>query len=120
MSRILVVDARAGRAASLCRQLRRWGNVATTAGDGASALSLAAGFAPDAVVVAGMAACGRDELASGLRALPGAREALLIALEGLPGPGRLAPSGEYDLLFREPLNLLDLRRVLDCLVGQEG
>ncbi len=115
-----MVDARAGRAASLCRQLRQWGNEAATAGDGASALWLAARFRPDAVLVGGLAAGCRDELAAGVRALPGVREALLIALEGRPGRGRLAPSGEYDLLFREPVDLPDLRRVLDCLAGHEG
>jgi two-component system CheB/CheR fusion protein len=81
--RVLVVDDNVDSAESLAAWLGLVGHQARIAHDGASALELAASFAPDAVLLdLGMPDMDGFEVARRLRALPGFERVLLLALTG--------------------------------------
>jgi CheY-like chemotaxis protein len=111
MPRILIADARRDRAAALASALAGWDCAVRFARDRASALEEAARFLPQAAVV-GELPTG-EALACALRALPGLGGVALIAVAGPDDP---APAG-FDFLFREPVNLPDLQRVLAAARG---
>ena len=113
MPRVLVIDARPDRSAALAAALAGWGCAVRFARGRASALEEAGRFLPQAALVGELAA---GETAGGvagaLRAMPALRGLPLVALVGADEP---APAGGFDLLFRDPVNLADLRLVVDCL-----
>ena len=82
--RVMVVDDNADAAETLALLLDMLGHEVRTASDGASALALATGaWRPDIVFLdIGMPGMNGYELAGRLRALPGWRETLLVALTG--------------------------------------
>jgi CheY-like chemotaxis protein len=113
MPRVLIVDARPDRASALAAALAGWGHAVRFARDHTSALEAAVRFLPEAALVGDLPTGeSRDEVARGLRALPALGGLPLIALAGPDVP---APSGGFDFLFRDPPDLADLRRVLECL-----
>src|SRR5688500_9695637 len=102
MAKVLIVDDCRARSSRLAAAMSDWGHYVRFAGDGASAVSAAAHFRPDAVLVGcvpGGCAAGR------LREAPGLARALLVALE-VEGA---SPSAGFDRLLREPVSLPDLR-----------
>lgn len=81
--RVLVVDDLAASADTLKMLLEMEGFEVSVAGDGQTALQTAAEFHPDVVLLdIGLPGMNGFEVAHGLRKLPEAREALLIALTG--------------------------------------
>jgi CheY-like chemotaxis protein len=113
MPRVLLVGARPDRAAALAAALAGWGYAVRFARDRASAVEVAALFLPQAALVGGLPdGETRDGVARGLRALPALAGLALVAVAG---PGEPAPSGGFDFLLREPVDLADLRRLLGCL-----
>ena len=117
MPRVLVVDDCADTTANLCALLCLWGHDARAANDGPSALSQAADFQPD-VVLLDLAMPGMDghEVAGRLRALPDLGDAFLIALSGYAyGRGLLAPEGHFDFCLLKPVEPVELRRLLSYL-----
>jgi CheY-like chemotaxis protein len=93
MLRVLVVDDCPETAASFCALVGVLGHEARAANDGPSALALAEGFRPDAALVnLVMPGMGGYEVARRLRAIPGLKDALLIAVSGeAEGSGRRPP-----------------------------
>jgi two-component system, chemotaxis family, CheB/CheR fusion protein len=87
MLRVLVVDDDRDTRATECALLRTWGYETAEAADGPTALSLAASFHPD-VVLLDLRMPGIDgyEVARQLRALPGLAKTLLVAISGLGQP----------------------------------
>jgi len=104
------VDDSLRRSCRLAAAMSEWGHHVRFAGDCPFAVSAAADFRPDAVLV-GSVAGGCP--AKRLRAAPGMARALLVALGGEGGP----PHAGFDLLLREPVGLPELRRALDRLGG---
>jgi signal transduction histidine kinase len=81
--RILVADDHADCLESLATLLRLSGNEVRTASDGEEALAVAEGFAPEIVLLdIRMPKMDGYETARRLRAQPGTREAILVALTG--------------------------------------
>jgi CheY-like chemotaxis protein len=81
--RVLVVDDLAASAETLKMLLEMEGFEVGVAGDGQTALQMAAEFQPDVVLLdIGLPGMNGFEVAHGLRKLPEARDALLIALTG--------------------------------------
>ncbi len=116
MPRVLIVDARPDRSAALAAALAGWGCSVRLARCRASALEQAALFLPQAALVGELA--GGDTpagVAAALRALPGLHGLALVALVGPDDP---APPGGFDLLFRDPVSLDDLRLVAGCLTPE--
>jgi two-component system CheB/CheR fusion protein len=115
MARVLVVDDQQETAESFRLLLTAWGHEAADANDGQAALTLAATFRPHvALVDIWMPGMDGYEVARGLRALPGMKTSLLVAVTGLaPEGGRLAPDGDFDLCLLKPVEPDDLKRLLD-------
>jgi CheY-like chemotaxis protein len=114
MLRVLVVDDCPETAASFCALLGVLGHEARAANDGPTALALAAEFRPDAALV-DIVMPGMDgyELARRLRAVPGLKDALLIAVSGeAEGSGRRPPEGDFDLYLLKPVDPGDLAGIL--------
>jgi CheY-like chemotaxis protein len=123
MARILVVDDDHFTTEALRFLLTAWGHEAADANDGQAALTLAATFRPEvALVDIRMPGMDGYELAGRLRALPGLETSLLVAVTGLApeGGGRLAPDGDFDLYILKPVDLDDLRRLLDSLAAHSA
>src|SRR5262245_11576417 len=114
MARVLVVDDCADITANICLLLSLWGHDARAANDGLSAVSLAADFEPEVVLLdLAMPGMGGHEVAGRLRALPGIGGAFFIALSGYAyGRGLLAPEGHFDLCLLKPVDPVDLDRLL--------
>ncbi len=111
--RVLVVDDRPDMTDSLAAPLGLWGHESAAANDGATALSLAAGFRPDvALVNVLMPGCDGWEAARGLRALPGLGRLVVVALTGWTGP--LQPGRQFDFKLLKPVEPADLRLLLEA------
>lgn len=81
--RVLIVDDNIDTAGSLSVLLRIWGYEVRTAHDGASAVEMARGFRPDAVVLdIGMPEMDGFEVASRLRALAEFEQTLIVGSSG--------------------------------------
>src|SRR5205085_2837276 len=81
--RVLIVDDNTDAAASAAVLLRLLGHKVETAGDGASALALAAAFRPEiALLDIGLPGMTGYELARAMRAQPENRDTVLIAVTG--------------------------------------
>jgi two-component system CheB/CheR fusion protein len=117
MPRVLVVDECPETADSFYALLSLLGHEAPAANEGPSALALAEGFRPDAALV-DLVMPGMDgyEVARRLRAVPGLKDALLIAVSGaVEGSGRRPPEGDLDLYLLKPVDPDDLAGILsDC------
>jgi CheY-like chemotaxis protein len=117
MLRVLVVDGCPETASSFCALVGVLGHEARAANDGPSALALAEEFRPDAALV-DLVMPGMDgyEVAHRRRAIPGLKDALLIAVSGeAEGSGRRPPEGDFDLYLLKPVDPDDLAQILsDC------
>src|SRR6266545_2015760 len=83
---VLVVDDCPDTRATLCALLRGWGREVNEAADGPAALS-AASICPDVVLLdIGLPGMDGYEVARQLRALPGLKKALLVAMTGFGQP----------------------------------
>ncbi|PYQ66531.1 MAG: hypothetical protein DMF53_03455 [Acidobacteria bacterium] len=81
--RVLVVDDNRDAAESLELLLQIWGHQARSAQDGPEALSLAAEFQPEIVLLdIGLPGMDGYEVARQMRALPAGRNALIVAVTG--------------------------------------
>ena len=108
MAKVLIVDDSLRRSCRLAAAMSEWGHHVRFACDRASAVSAAADFRPDAVLVGSVpGGCP----AGVLRAAPGLARALLVALEGEGGP----PHAGFDLLLRDLVCQPSLRRALERL-----
>jgi CheY-like chemotaxis protein len=111
--RVLVVDANADNAESLCLLLRLWGYEAVGADSGPEALSLAQQFRPEAAIVEMLLpGLGGDEVGRRLRAMPGLRRGPLIALSGCASTRRQALEAGFDLFLLKPAEPDDIRAAL--------
>jgi CheY-like chemotaxis protein len=112
MVRVLVIDDCADTTSSCARLLTRWGHEVRQANDGASALEIAAGFLPEAVLVDSlMPRMGGDEVGRRLRSIPGLEPMVLIAVSGYPA----VPDAAFSFFLLKPVELDELRRVLDAV-----
>jgi CheY-like chemotaxis protein len=115
--RVLVVEDNPDSAESTALILRLYGHDVRTAGDGSTALSLAAAAPPDVVLLdiglPGMDGC---EVARRLRAAPpGGKRPLLVAISGYGQPddrGRAEAAGVH-LYFLKPLDMEQLQKLLE-------
>ncbi|MBA2239295.1 MAG: response regulator [Lysobacter sp.] len=116
---VLVVDDNADAASTLASVLRYAGFAVRTAGDGLSALRMAAEFRPDAALLdIGLPVMDGYELARRLRAEYGSG----IRLVAITGYGResdrlLAEAAGFDAHLVKPVDLAMLDRLLADLVG---
>ena len=116
MLRVLVVEDDRDTRASQCALLRVWGHEADEACDGPTALSSAASFGPDVVLLdIGLPGMDGYEVARQLRALPGLESALLVAMTGFGQPQdvQLCLQAGCDLHLLKPCDPLSLKQLLD-------
>jgi two-component system CheB/CheR fusion protein len=119
MLRVLVVDDSPETASSFCALLDALGHEARAANDGPTALALAEEVRPGAALV-DIVLPGMDgyEVARRLRAVPGLKDALLIAVSGeVEGSGRRPPEGDFDLYLLKPVDADDLAGILSGCPG---
>jgi CheY-like chemotaxis protein len=113
--RILVVDDNQDSANSLGLLAQIMGHEVRTAYDGPSALSLAAAFVPDVVLLdVGMPGMDGYEVARRLRQLPALASTVLVAQTGWGQEGdlRRAKEAGFDHHLVKPLDMKDLQKVL--------
>jgi CheY-like chemotaxis protein len=113
--RILLADGNLDAAALLREALELDGHTVHAVGNGVDALEAAAWFAPDvACIDIGMPGLNGYEVAHRLRALPAARDALLVAVTGWGAMnGRDASSAAgFDRHLTKPVDLATLRQVV--------
>jgi two-component system CheB/CheR fusion protein len=114
--RVLVVDDCPDTRHVLALLLRQWGFAAAEAKDGVTALSAAAAFRPD-VVLLDLVMPGLDglEVARRLRGEPALAAVLLVAVTGLALPGDVARclAAGFDRHLPKPVDPRLLRRLLD-------
>jgi len=115
MSRVLVVDDCIDTAIGLSRLLSAWGHETRTAHDGCAALATAEDFTPDvALVDIVLPRMDGYEVARELRTMPGLENAFLVALTGYAsGQGRRAPEADFDICLLKPVNLDELKNLLN-------
>ena len=117
--RVLVVDDQAASAETLTLLLEMEGFEVRVAGEGEQALSLAAAFRPDAVLLdIGLPGMSGFEVAQRLRGMPAGRDALLVALTGYgeaQSRQRSAQAG-FDVHMVKPA---DLDRLLALLADPQ-
>jgi len=113
--RVLVVEDNVDSAEALQELLRLWGHEAQLAYDGRTGLAVAAGFAPDVVLLdIGLPGMDGYEVAEELRRRESATRTLLVALTGF---GRRedrerAWQAGIDHHFTKPVDLSTLRDLL--------
>jgi len=115
--RVLVVDDNLDSVETMSMLLRTWGHDVRTAAEGTEALSTAADFAPDVVLLdIGLPGMTGYDVARRLRPRNAARP-LLVALTGYGQPGDRARSQEagFDLHFVKPVDLARLETALSAL-----
>ncbi len=115
--RVLVVDDDQDTAESSRMMLSAWGYEVASAGDGASALAVAAAFRPDVDVV--MRGMDGYEVARRLRETPALEGTLLVAVSGLSHiDHHAAPLGDFDLYLLKPVAPSELRRLLEICAAE--
>jgi two-component system CheB/CheR fusion protein len=116
MASVLVVDDDADTTESTRALLQAWGHQAATARDGRSALALAPSFLPDvALVDVRMPRMDGYEVARRLRATPGLKRAVVVALTGWTEP--LRPGDEFDFRLLKPVAPDELKLLLDSVAS---
>jgi CheY-like chemotaxis protein len=113
---VLVVDDNPDAAESLAELLRLSGYEVRTAGDGASALRVAAAFLPEYCLLdVGLPGMDGYELAAAMRALPEAAHAMLVAVTGYGRDEdvRQALAAGFDHHMVKPIDLAALRALLE-------
>jgi CheY-like chemotaxis protein len=118
--RVLVVDDDQDTAESSRMMLSAWGYEVASAGDGASALAVAAAFRPDVAFV-DVVMRGMDgyEVARRLRGTPALEGTLLVAVSGLSHiDHHAAPLGDFDLYLLKPVAPSELRRLLEVCAAE--
>ena len=121
--KILIVDDNEDAAEMLEEVLSRSGYEVRVAHDGASALPLAAAFAPDAAVLdIGLPNMDGFELAERLAKLPGLANIRLVALSGYSGPAERerAQRAGFSEHLAKPVDLSNLLQTLGELVQSEA
>jgi signal transduction histidine kinase len=121
--RILVVDDSADCRDSLTTLLELDGNEVRTAGNGAEALEVASGFAPDLVVLdIRMPTMDGYECARRLRELPRGEDVLLVALTGWGQPEHRerARNAGFDGHLTKPLEYEALCRLVDSIARPQA
>jgi len=119
--RILVVDDCPDTRTTLCWMLRDWGYEVAEAANGSAALSLAASFYPDMVLLdIGLPGLDGYEVAYRLRALPGLADSLLVAVTGFGQADdveRCLQAG-CDTHLLKPFDPLALKQLLSLHIPQ--
>jgi CheY-like chemotaxis protein len=113
--RVLVVDDWPDTAESMASLLRIWGHEVRVAGDGPSALALAADLRPDAVLLdVGLPGMDGYEVARRFRGDPDLRRAFLVTVSGRDREAEEGRSREAgcDRHLMKPVDLDALRRLL--------
>jgi PAS domain S-box-containing protein len=116
--RVLVVDDNRDATESMALLLGLWGHQTRTAHDGATALEIAAQFQPEIVLLdIGLPGMDGYEVARRLRAVPGAKDAFLVAMTGYgqEEDRRRTREAGFARHFVKPADPLVLRRVLDMM-----
>ncbi|MBI2771607.1 MAG: response regulator [Burkholderiales bacterium] len=116
-ARVLVVDDNADGAESMAEMLRFMGAQARVARDGAQALEMAPGFAPDLVLLdIGLPGMDGYEVARRLRELPGLKPRL-VALTGYGSPQdrELSRAAGFDEHLVKPVAIEGIERLLRSL-----
>lgn len=114
--RVLVADDNADAAESLCEVLRLLGHDVRVAYDGQQALTMAADFRPDVVLLdIGMPKMNGYETAQQMRAQPWAASATLVALTGWghDEDKRRATDAGFDRHFTKPVDPAELLQMLE-------
>ena len=120
---VLVVDDSADCRDSLTTLLELDGNEVRTAGNGAEALEVASGFAPDLVVLdIRMPTMDGYECARRLRELPRGEDLLLVALTGWGQPEHRerARNAGFDGHLTKPLEYEALCRLVDSIARPQA
>jgi two-component system CheB/CheR fusion protein len=114
--RVLLIDDNIDAAESLAQLLSLSGHDARTAIDGASGLRAAVEFSPEVIFCdLGLPGMSGYEVAKSLRALPGGRELVLVALTGYGQPGdreKTARAG-FDAHLVKPVDPAVIESFLD-------
>jgi CheY-like chemotaxis protein len=113
--RVLVVDDSSDMRATVRVLLGLWGHQTAEAADGHAALSVAATFLPDAVLLdIGLPRLDGYEVARRLRRLPGLADVLLIAITGYGTPQDVAAgrAAGFDHHLLKPFDPTELERLL--------
>jgi two-component system, chemotaxis family, CheB/CheR fusion protein len=119
--RVLVVDDCPDTRTGLRHLLRWWGYEVDEAADGPAALSSAASFRPDVVLLdIGLPGMDGREVARQLRALPGPEKALLVAVTGFGQPDDVKDclQAGCDTYLLKPYDPLSLKQLLDLRAKQ--
>jgi two-component system, chemotaxis family, CheB/CheR fusion protein len=119
--RVLVVEDDPDTRATQCALLLVWGHEANEASDGPAALSSAASFGPDVVLLdIGMPDIDGYEVARQLRALPGMAKTLLVAMTGFGQPEDVQAclQAGCDVHVLKPCDPLALKPLLDLHAKQ--
>ena len=122
-SRLLVVDDHQDSALSLARVLRRWGHSVRVAHDGTAAIEEIAANPFDLVLLdIGLPGMDGYQVASTIRERAAAPRPVLIALTGYgqEQDQRKALSAGFDLHMVKPVDLDELREILDRLDSAPG
>ena len=119
-TRILVVDDNADATATMCDMLGLFGYDTRAAGDGATALRLAAAFAPQVVLLdIGLPDINGYEVARRLRMAPGGGALFMVAATGWgqqEDQARALAAG-FDRHLTKPIDIAQLRAMLDQRAG---
>lgn len=120
--RILIVDDNRDAADSMAMLLNRLGNQVCTAYDGAEALLAFPAFQPDVVLLdLGMPGMSGYEVARKIRAMPGGKRVLMIALTGFSSRAdrRLSRDAGIDHHSVKPVDAIILQRLIEIQVGTQ-
>src|SRR5262249_32899552 len=115
MFRVLVVDDNPHVTTTLAGVLRAWGHDVRTANGGLTAVSLAALYHPEVVLLdVAMPGISGIEVARRLRSNPSSEAALLVAVTGLGEDlfRQLDSAADFDLLLPKPVCFDELKRIL--------
>ena len=119
-TRILVVDDNVDATATMCDMLGLFGYDTRAAGDGATALRLAAAFAPQVVLLdIGLPDINGYEVARRLRLAPGGAALFMVAATGWgqqDDQARALAAG-FDRHLTKPIDIAQLREMLEQRAG---